>query len=128
MNAGPSWLAGSQARGEMIAFAVRAHQLLGERLGRDLYSVPALDMLLDLYLLGNRKPRSLSSLCGAAHVPIRSALRTINRMTDKGLLIRAPDPDDARRVNVELTGKAVALLGGYFDALEAIRGGEREGR
>jgi len=101
----------------MIALALRAHRLLGERLGRDLYAAPALDMLLDLYLANSSKPRSLSSLCGASKSPIRTALRTINRMADRGLLVRTPDLDDARRTNVALSEKAVLLLDGYFDAL-----------
>jgi hypothetical protein len=117
MTSEPPWLGSPQARQAMVAIAVRAHRMLGERLGRDLYAVPALDMLLDLYLLANRKPRSLSSLCGASDTPIRTALRTINRMVDKGLLVRTPDLSDARRTNVALSEKALVLLDGYFDAL-----------
>jgi DNA-binding MarR family transcriptional regulator len=101
----------------VIALAVRSHQLLGEQLGRDFYSVPALDMLLDLYLLKTRRPRSLSSLCGASQAPIRTALRAINRLVAEGLLSRTPDPADARRVNVALTPKGVALLDAVFEAL-----------
>lgn len=107
----------------IITVAVRAHGLLENRLGKEFYSAPALDMLVDLYLLNNRKPRSLTALCGASNAPIRTALRTINRMADRGLLRRAPDLSDARRTNVELTTKAVTLLESYFDELltEIIR-------
>jgi DNA-binding MarR family transcriptional regulator len=112
-------LGSAQARAAIVRIALRAHRLLGERLGHDFYSVPALDMLLDLYLLGNRKPRSLSSLCGASPAPIRTALRTINRMVDRGLLVRKADLGDARRTNVELTRQAVDLLDGFFEALLA---------
>lgn len=117
MACDPAWLVGPEARQAVVRLAVRAHRLLGERLGPEFYSVPALDMLLDLYLLNNRKPRSLTSLCGASPAPIRTALRTINRMVDRGLLVRTPDPNDARRTNVELTPNAAALLDGYFEAL-----------
>jgi DNA-binding MarR family transcriptional regulator len=117
MSCDPVWLASPQGRQAVVAVAVRAHRMLGERLGRDLYTVPALDMLLDLYLLNDRKPRSLSSLCGASDTSIRTALRTINRMVDRDLLIRTPDLSDARRTNVELAPKAIVLLDGYFDAL-----------
>lgn len=105
------------ARQSVVRLTLRAHRMLTERLGHDLYAVPALDMLLDLYLLADRRPRSLSNLCGATATPIRTALRTINRMADKGLLVRTPDLSDARRTNVALSAKAVLLLDGYFDAL-----------
>lgn len=117
MNCAPPWLESPQARQAVVAIAVRAHRMLTQRLGRDLYPVPALDMLLDLYLRGDRAPRSLSNLCGASDTPIRTALRTINRMVDRGLLVRTPDLSDGRRTNVELSEKAAALLDSYFDAL-----------
>lgn len=107
-------------RQRVIDLAARIHHLLGATLGREFYSVPAFDMLLDLYLLGNRKPRSLTSLCGASPAPVRTALRTINRMVDRGLLVRVPDLRDARRVHVALTKEAVALMDGYFAALSAM--------
>lgn len=112
-----------ETRQAVINIAIRSHQLLEESLGPEFYSVPALDMLFDLFLLGNRKPRSLTSLCGASQAPVRTALRTINRMADRGLLTRRPDPRDGRRTNVELTAQARSLLEGYFDALmsELIR-------
>lgn len=119
MSCDPTWLASPEGRQAVVAVAVRAHRMLGERLGRDLYAVPALDMLLDLYLLNDRKPRSLSNLCGASTTPIRTALRTINRMVDRDLLIRTPDLSDARRTNVELAHNAVVLLDGYFDTLRS---------
>lgn len=117
MGCDPAWLSTPEARHVIITIAVRAHGLLERRLGKEFYSVPALDMLVDLYLLNNRKPRSLTALCGASTAPIRTALRTINRMVDRGLLRRAPDLADARRTNVELTPKAVTLLDDYFEEI-----------
>jgi DNA-binding MarR family transcriptional regulator len=111
---------GATDRQHAINVALRAHQVFGEALGREFYSVPALDMLFDLYLLGNRKPRSLTSLCGASRAPVRTALRTINRMVDRGLLVRMPDSRDARRVNVALTQEAIAFMDGLFNALATI--------
>lgn len=107
-------------REKAIEVALRAHRLIGEMLGREFYSVPAFDMLFDLYLLDNSKPRSLTSLCGASPAPVRTALRTINRMVDRGLLVRVPDSRDARRVNVALTQEATGLMDGFFNALAAI--------
>lgn len=120
MGREPTKPGGFGDRQQAIDVARRAHRLFGETLGREFYSVPALDMLFDLYLLGNRKPRSLTSLCGASPAPVRTALRTINRMVDRGLLVRVPDLRDARRVNVALTQEAIALMDGLFSALAAI--------
>src|SRR3546814_13384386 len=61
-------------------------------------------MLLNLFaadLEGGRV--SVSSLCIAAAVAPTTALRWIGRMTEAGLLDRAPDPDDRRRPFVMLT-------------------------
>lgn len=123
MRCDAAWLASPEGRHVIIKLAVRTHQMLQERLGPEFYSVPVLDMLLDLYLHKHPKARSLTSLCGAACVPVRSALRAINRMADRGLVARAPDLDDGRRTNVELTERAIALLDGYFDTLlsEVVR-------
>jgi DNA-binding MarR family transcriptional regulator len=102
-----------------IEIATLVHRLMERRLGREFYSVPALDMLYDLYLRNARRPRSLSNLCGASRVPVRTALRTINRLVRQGLLARSPDPLDARRTNVEITPRGVALLDELFAELAA---------
>ena len=81
----------------MISLAVRAHCLLGNRFGSDLFSMPALNMLFDLYAREDRRPRSLTSLCGASKAPARTALRMIHRMIERNLLVRTPDPRDQRQ-------------------------------
>lgn len=101
----------------IIDVAVRAHHLIAKQLGRAFISVPALDMLLDLYISDTSRSKSLTSLCGASRAPTRTALRTIKRMVEHGLLVTSPDPDDARRTNVKLTDKSMALLDSYFDRL-----------
>jgi DNA-binding MarR family transcriptional regulator len=98
---------------DRIAFArlvARVVHHVGERLGRDLLSTPALDMMLDLYLRVEHRPISLTSLCGATAVPDRTALFTIDRLVKHGLLTRHPDPHDGRRVNVDLSAGGLRLL------------------
>ena len=104
---------GATASIDRLAFAqlvVRVLHHVGERLGRDLFSAPALDMMLDLYLRDEHRPISLTSLCGATAVPGRTALFTINRLVERGLLTRHPDPRDGRRVNVDLSAGGLRLL------------------
>lgn len=107
--------------------ALRMYRLFGDRLGRDLFSTPAFDMLVDLYIREDHRPMSLTSLCGAAPVPERTALFTINKLVERSLLTRHPDPRDGRRVNVELSAGAVRLLDTCFDELITIIGADQQG-
>lgn len=104
-------------RRTLLGLAVRAQRMISVRIGADLVTTPAWDMLLDLYVREDRRPMSLTSLCGASSAPPRTALRIINKMVERDLLSRAPDPEDGRRILVELSPKAVMLLDQYFDGL-----------
>lgn len=109
----------------MIGLSVRAHCLMGKQFGSDMFSMPALHMLFDLYARKDRRPRSLTSLCGASKAPARTALRMIHRMVERNLLVRTPDPRDQRRINVELSPEGLHLLDAYFDSLvELLKGSE----
>lgn len=81
----------------------------------ELFSDPAWDMLLDLAaarLEGRKVP--VSSLCIAGGVPATTALRWIRMMTDQGLLERAADPEDGRRIFIELTDCAFERMRRYL--------------
>lgn len=109
-------------RRTIAVLAVRIHRLIGERLGRDLFSTPGWDMLMDLYVQEVHRPMSLTSLCGATDAPERTALFTIGKLVERNLLTRHPDPRDGRRVNVELSAGAVRMLNACFDdLLELVR-------
>ena len=88
----------------------------------DLFADPAWDMLLDLIAARLERTRvAVSSLCIAAAVPPTTALRWIKTMTDAGLLVRAADPFDQRRVFIELSDETATAM---IDFLTAAR---REG-
>lgn len=109
-------------RRAIARLAIRMHKLVGDRLGRGLSSTPAWDMLLDLYIREEHRPMSLTSLCGASDAPPRTALNTINRLVERGLLVRTPDERDGRRVNVELSASALRLIDECFaDIVEIAR-------
>lgn len=91
----------------------RAHYFQGE-----LFADPAWDMLLDLLEAEIRGRRvSVSSLCIAAAVPASTALRWIRALVKEGLFVRRPDPNDLRRVYVELSPEASKALRQYFAEL-----------
>jgi DNA-binding MarR family transcriptional regulator len=120
MTEGPSICDREFDRHTVAQLVVRIHRLIGDRLGRDLFSTPAWDMLLDLYIRDEHRPMSLTGLCGASALPERTALFTIGRLVERNLLTRHPDPRDGRRVNVELSAGAQRMLNDCFDDLLAL--------
>jgi DNA-binding NarL/FixJ family response regulator len=84
--------------GPRIRAHIKARRIRERFFPADLFADPAWDILLDLSaarLEGRRV--SVSSLCIAATVPTTTGLRWIKSMIDQKLLLRASDPDDARR-------------------------------
>jgi hypothetical protein len=89
-------------------FVARSH-LAGRRararfLPPDLFGEPAWDLLLDLFIAGEEcKPISITSACIASGVASTTALRWIGVLEERGLILRAPDPGDGRRIYLALT-------------------------
>ena len=72
-------------------------------------------MLLDLMAARvERVQVAVSSLCIAAAVPPTTALRWIKTMTDVGLFERASDPEDGRRIFIQLSDKAANAMANYL--------------
>ena len=85
---------------------IRARRLRDQYFGGDLFADPAWDILLDLSAPRlEKRSVAVSSLCIAAAVPPTTALRWIKTLTDLGLLVRTADPQDGRRVYIELAPK-----------------------
>ena len=100
---------------------IRARRLRDQYFRGELFADPAWDMLLDLMaarLEGNRV--AVSSLCIAAAVPATTALRWIKALTDRGLFIRSADPEDGRRVYIELSDETARALTSYLRAAQRI--------
>jgi hypothetical protein len=100
---------------------IRARRLRDQFFHSELFADPAWDMLLDLMaarLEGQRV--AVSSLCIAAAVPATTALRWIKTLTDHGLFVRVADPQDGRRVYIELSDLAAAALENYLRAVQRL--------
>lgn len=103
-----------------LARIVKARRLRGRHFDPALFADPAWDMLLDLMaarIAG--KPVAVSSLCIAAAVPATTALRWIRLLTDAGLFARHADPNDGRRVFIDLSEDAAAAMCAYLAALRS---------
>lgn len=103
---------------ELVEWVISARRRRAHFFSADLFADPAWDMLLDLFEAEIRMRRvSVSSLCIAAAVPASTALRWINAMVKEGLFVRIPDPNDLRRIYIELSPEASKALRRYFAEL-----------
>lgn len=87
------------------------------RLGQAIFGEPAWDILLELYVLQAERLTPSVSAIGFGVVPQTTALRCLDRLSDRGLISRVPDDQDARRTKIELTDRANA---GVRSSLEVI--------
>lgn len=86
----------------------------------DLFSEPAWDILLDLFIAqGEGKDVSVSSACIGSAAPPTTGLRWLGVLTDEGLVLRENDAEDNRRVLVRLTPAGLAAMERFFEAAEA---------
>ena len=113
--------AGRKIDAAAVRAIIRARRLRDQFFGADLFADPAWDILLDLYAARLEQRRvAVSSLCIAAAVPATTALRWIRTLTDMGLLVRTSDPQDGRRVYIELSPQAAGGVEAYLGAAQRI--------
>jgi len=104
-------------RCSMVDFAEHVQRLRADEFGRDLFTIPAFEMLLDLYTCRSRQPRSLTALTAASSASERNSQRIVHRLAQRGLVKLRRDPNDGRRILVELEPAARELLDRFFDRL-----------
>ena len=104
-----------------IRALIRARRLRDHFFHRELFADPAWDMLLDLMAARIERQRvAVSSLCIAAAVPPTTALRWIKALCDQGLFVRVADPEDGRRVFIELADDAAQRMEAYLKTVLRI--------
>ena len=88
--------------------------------GADIFADPAWDILLELYASALAQLRmSVTNLCVAAAVPPTTALRWINQLEDRGLIVRRADPIDGRRQFLMLSKEGLEAMNAYFRTVPA---------
>ncbi len=97
-------------------------------LDADLFGEPSWDILLDLYCAqaAGRKI-SVTSACIASQVPPTTALRWLDELAKRELIVREPDEHDKRRNWVTLSDKARRLMTNYFQERAQRRVGPHVG-
>jgi hypothetical protein len=101
---------------ELAQKAYRDRRRRAEVFGDEtLFGEPAWDILLDLFVAGERGKRvAVTSACIGSGVPSTTALRWLNVLELRGLIEREDDNSDARRSFVRLTAKARRLMAEFF--------------
>jgi DNA-binding MarR family transcriptional regulator len=103
----------------LLEYAEKLYRLRRNRLNffdESLFGEPAWDLLLDLFIQGERgKQVSISSACVGAAVPTTTALRWITALMSKGLLCRVTDQTDARRSILKLTAQGHQTMVQFLD-------------
>ena len=104
-----------------IRSIIRARRLRDHFFRGELFADPAWDMLLDLMAARVERQRvAVSSLCIAAAVPPTTALRWIKTLCDQGLFVRVADPEDGRRVFIELSVETATMMEAYLKSAQRI--------
>jgi hypothetical protein len=86
-----------------------------EQLPAELFSEPAWDILLDLFIARMEQQQiSISSACLASPVPTTTALRWLEVIQNLGLVERYPSPDDKRVTYVQLSSSGHSALRRYL--------------
>lgn len=95
---------------ESTALVVAARRLYemrkarGDTIGDCLFSEPAWDILLDLFISYHEgRQLSVSAVCIGARAPSATALRYLAMLTEAGLVQRTRDQTDGRRSHVQLS-------------------------
>ena len=116
---GPADLDGDGLDAGFIRSMIRARRLRDHFFRGELFADPAWDMLLDLMAARVERQRvAVSSLCIAAAVPPTTALRWIRTLCDQGLFVRVADPEDGRRIFIELSAETAAMMEAYLKAVQ----------
>lgn len=86
-----------------------------------LFADPAWYILLDLYVhASERRAVSVSSLCIAARVPVTTALRWVNNLTQRKIIERSPDPTDRRKAYIRLSADAHEQMTAYLNKIANV--------
>jgi FixJ family two-component response regulator len=92
----------------------------GQYFSSELFADPNWEMLLDLYDAAlAHQDVTISSLGAASGVPLTTALRRMDTLQNHGLIQRAEDKQDRRRIIVKLTDAGLNAVERFFESYVA---------
>lgn len=101
---------------------LRRRRLRANHFPQELFADPAWDILLDLYIAHLESvPVSVTNACIASGVPVATGFRWLMRLQGLGLVERAEDKADGRRVHVSLTERGVAGMREWLETAHPTR-------
>lgn len=115
-------------RCDLTNLTIATQRMLIRQFGRGLFAMPALEMLLDLYMTKDMQPRSITALTAASSASERNSQRIIHRLAGQGLLRQSRDATDGRRILVELAPEGIAALDAFFDQMIGVLQGLQDRR
>lgn len=100
-----------------------ARKRRAEHFGPVLFSEPAWDMLLVLFVYGDRKGEllSVSKLAEFGEAPLTTAIRWLDYLESQRMIVRSQCRFDRRKYFVELSDRGRGLMTAYFESLLASR-------
>ncbi len=102
----------------LVRKMIRVRNARNQFFEKGFFSDPAWDILLDLTAArAEHKRVSVTSLCIASGAPATTALRWINLMIERGLLLKVEDDVDRRRAFVSLSEPTADAMARYFEAV-----------
>jgi DNA-binding MarR family transcriptional regulator len=111
----------NHSTGDVLRLLLEVRRLQNRHFPTNFFAGPAWDMLLDLMDARQAgRPVSVSSLGAGVDTSATSALRWIGVLQEAGLVRRIPDPEDRRRVLVELTEEGCHRMEVYLKAVRRI--------
>jgi DNA-binding MarR family transcriptional regulator len=110
----------SRVNRELFLKASTTAHLVGQIVGRQVEPVGIPAFLLALLThVRDHEPVTPSTVSAAAGVPMTTLRDNIQRLVDRGLVERRPNPDDGRSYYLVTTGRGTAVLQAAGDALLA---------
>lgn len=99
---------------------LRDTQRRRELFGSDAFGDPAWNILLELFIAGERsRPVALTACCVASGEAPSTGLRYLRELEAAGHVIRSPDPVDQRCIQLRLSSAAATAMRGHFAAFHA---------
>lgn len=96
-----------------------ARKRRAEHFGPVLFNEPAWDMLLILFIYGDREEErlSVSRLAEFGEAPLTTAIRWLDYLESQRMIVRRQCHNDRRKYFVELSERGRAMMTAYFESL-----------